>query len=86
MKSRNKDLVKFFEAGFGIHHAGMLRSDRTLTERLFSDGLLKVQNILSACSLLFKYLFPATCFGYTGACLHCNSCVGCKSACTHSRN
>jgi activating signal cointegrator complex subunit 3 len=42
MKSRNKDLVKFFEAGFGIHHAGMLRSDRTLTERLFSDGLLKV--------------------------------------------
>ncbi|KAF2598132.1 hypothetical protein F2Q68_00012454 [Brassica cretica] len=42
IKSRNKDLVKFFEAGFGIHHAGMLRSDRTLTERLFSDGLLKV--------------------------------------------
>ncbi|KAL0692216.1 hypothetical protein Bca4012_059396 [Brassica carinata] len=42
MKSRNKDLVKFFEAGFGIHHAGMLRSDRTLTERLFSEGLLKV--------------------------------------------
>uniref|UniRef100_A0A1J3K0M4 RNA helicase n=1 Tax=Noccaea caerulescens TaxID=107243 RepID=A0A1J3K0M4_NOCCA len=42
MKSRNKDLIKLFEAGFGIHHAGMLRSDRTLTERLFSDGLLKV--------------------------------------------
>lgn len=43
MKSRNKDLFKFFEGGFGIHHAGMLRSDRTLTERLFSDGLLKVR-------------------------------------------
>jgi len=29
--------------GFGIHNAGMLRSDRTLTERLFADGLLKVR-------------------------------------------
>ncbi|XP_010546203.1 PREDICTED: DExH-box ATP-dependent RNA helicase DExH14 [Tarenaya hassleriana] len=42
MKSRNKDLVNFFEAGVGVHHAGMLRADRTLTERLFADGLLKV--------------------------------------------
>ncbi|OWM65237.1 hypothetical protein CDL15_Pgr008827 [Punica granatum] len=41
-KSRNKDLVKLFEFGVGIHHAGMLRADRGLTERLFSDGLLKV--------------------------------------------
>ncbi|CAO2818508.1 unnamed protein product [Amaranthus hypochondriacus] len=42
MKSRNKELVGLFDYGFGIHHAGMLRSDRGLTERLFSDGLLKV--------------------------------------------
>ncbi|KAK2663355.1 hypothetical protein Ddye_001929 [Dipteronia dyeriana] len=42
MKSRNKDLVKLFELGLGVHNAGMLRSDRGLTERLFSDGLLKV--------------------------------------------
>ncbi|KAK3440303.1 hypothetical protein EUGRSUZ_B00583 [Eucalyptus grandis] len=41
-KSRNKDLVQLFEAGVGVHHAGMLRADRGLTERLFSDGLLKV--------------------------------------------
>ncbi|KAM1340459.1 hypothetical protein ACFX2H_038850 [Malus domestica] len=41
-KSRNKDLVALFEFGVGVHHAGMLRSDRGLTERLFSDGLLKV--------------------------------------------
>nr|CAD1837931.1 unnamed protein product [Ananas comosus var. bracteatus] len=41
-KSRNRELVELFESGFGIHHAGMLRSDRGLTERLFSDGLLKV--------------------------------------------
>ncbi|RVW85570.1 DExH-box ATP-dependent RNA helicase DExH14 [Vitis vinifera] len=42
MKSRNKDLVEYFGSGVGIHHAGMLRADRGLTERLFSDGLLKV--------------------------------------------
>ncbi|KAM7267618.1 hypothetical protein ACFE04_009784 [Oxalis oulophora] len=42
VKSRNKDLVKLFDFGAGVHHAGMLRSDRSLTERLFSDGLLKV--------------------------------------------
>ncbi|KXS12052.1 Sec63-domain-containing protein [Gonapodya prolifera JEL478] len=41
-KSRNKELVELFARGFGIHHAGMLRSDRTLTERLFGDGLIKV--------------------------------------------
>lgn len=42
LKSRNKELVQLFEHGIGIHHAGMLRSDRGLTERLFSEGLLKV--------------------------------------------
>ncbi|XP_021733961.1 DExH-box ATP-dependent RNA helicase DExH14-like isoform X1 [Chenopodium quinoa] len=42
MKSRNRELVGLFDSGLGIHHAGMLRSDRGLTERLFSDGLLKV--------------------------------------------
>ncbi|CAN1151841.1 DExH-box ATP-dependent RNA helicase DExH14 [Linum perenne] len=41
-KSRNKDLVQLFDSAIGVHHAGMLRSDRGLTERLFSDGLLKV--------------------------------------------
>ncbi|KAF3438089.1 hypothetical protein FNV43_RR20845 [Rhamnella rubrinervis] len=42
LKSRNKDLVELFAFGVGVHHAGMLRADRGLTERLFSDGLLKV--------------------------------------------
>ncbi|KAI3955130.1 hypothetical protein MKX01_034159 [Papaver californicum] len=41
-KSRNKEVAELFESGFGIHHAGMLRADRGLTERLFSEGLLKV--------------------------------------------
>ncbi|GBC25635.1 uncharacterized protein OCT59_020043 [Rhizophagus irregularis] len=41
-KSRNKELIELFAQGFGIHHAGMLRSDRTMTERLFSEGFIKV--------------------------------------------
>lgn len=41
-KSRNRELVELFESGIGVHHAGMLRADRGLTERLFSEGLLKV--------------------------------------------
>ncbi|GMJ00040.1 hypothetical protein like AT5G61140 [Hibiscus trionum] len=42
VKSRNKDLVQLFDFGLGVHHAGMLRSDRGLTEKLFSDGILRV--------------------------------------------
>lgn len=68
IKSRNKDLVELFETAIGVHHAGMLRADRGLTERLFSDGLLKVQllqlDLLSvgqsifvrSCYLLFQVL------------------------------
>lgn len=41
-KSKNKELRELFKYGFGMHHAGMLRSDRTLTERMFADGVLKV--------------------------------------------
>ncbi|KAJ3337146.1 activating signal cointegrator 1 complex subunit [Gonapodya sp. JEL0774] len=41
-RSRNKELVELFGQGFGIHHAGMLRADRTLTENLFREGLIKV--------------------------------------------
>lgn len=29
--------------GLGMHHAGMLRSDRNLVERLFRDGVIKVR-------------------------------------------
>lgn len=27
-RSRNKRLVELFDSGFGVHHAGLLRSDR----------------------------------------------------------
>uniref|UniRef100_A0A3Q3K309 Activating signal cointegrator 1 complex subunit 3 n=1 Tax=Monopterus albus TaxID=43700 RepID=A0A3Q3K309_MONAL len=41
-RSRNKHMKEMFPEGFGIHHAGMLRSDRSLMESLFSKGHLKV--------------------------------------------
>ncbi|KAI9305339.1 Sec63 Brl domain-containing protein [Cunninghamella echinulata] len=41
-KSRNRELKELLPSGFGIHHAGMLRSDRSLTERLFAEGVIKV--------------------------------------------
>jgi len=37
-----REVQELFESGIGIHHAGMLRSDRNLVERLFGEGLLKV--------------------------------------------
>ncbi len=36
-KSRNRQLVELFHCGFGFHHAGMLRTDRSLVEKLFSQ-------------------------------------------------
>ena len=50
-KSRNKQLVELFNGGFGIHHAGMLRSDRSLVEKLFGQGFIKVSKLISQLSL-----------------------------------
>ncbi|CAG8568952.1 618_t:CDS:10 [Ambispora leptoticha] len=41
-KSRNRELNELFSNAFGIHHAGMLRQDRVLTENMFAEGVLKV--------------------------------------------
>ena len=41
-KSRNREVGLHFENGMGIHHAGMLRGDRKLTEQMFNDGAIKV--------------------------------------------
>ena len=41
-KSRNQDVKRLFLAGFACHHAGMLRSDRNLVEKMFHEGLIKV--------------------------------------------
>ncbi|KAG7097091.1 hypothetical protein E1B28_004476 [Marasmius oreades] len=41
-QSRNKEMKQLFDYGFGIHHAGMLRSDRNLMEHMFRSKVLKV--------------------------------------------
>lgn len=41
-KTRNSDLKRLLPLGFGCHHAGMLRSDRNLVEKMFHMGLIKV--------------------------------------------
>ena len=45
-KSGNKEMKELFDTGFGIHHAGMLREDRNLMERLFDARAIKVNPIL----------------------------------------
>ena len=41
-ESRNKEMKQLFDHGFGIHNAGMLRSDRNMTERMFESRAIKV--------------------------------------------
>ncbi|KAM0787951.1 hypothetical protein ACM66B_006155 [Microbotryomycetes sp. NB124-2] len=40
--SRNREMKELAIQGFGIHHAGMLRSDRNITERMFEANVTKV--------------------------------------------
>ncbi|KAG9047806.1 hypothetical protein FS837_001462 [Tulasnella sp. UAMH 9824] len=40
--SRNKEMKELFDQGFGIHHAGMLRADRNMMERMFEARAIKV--------------------------------------------
>lgn len=55
--SKNKLLRDFFNIGFGIHHAGMIRHDRLLVERLFRMGFLKV--LVCTATLAWGVNFPA---------------------------
>jgi hypothetical protein len=75
-KSRNKEMKELFQSGFGIHHAGMLRSDRNLTERYFEKGLLRVRLSSTRCCLVYGYssLYMSQIAGFV---LYCNSRLGC---------
>lgn len=42
--SRNKEMKLLFDSGFGIHHAGMLRSDRNMMERMFEARAISVRS------------------------------------------
>ena len=37
-----REIMELFPSGLGIHHAGMLRKHRSLMERAFEKGYLKV--------------------------------------------
>lgn len=39
---KGKDLVSLFNSGFGAHHAGLTRYDRSAAEELFRNGYIKV--------------------------------------------
>ncbi|CAD7954207.1 unnamed protein product, partial [Amoebophrya sp. A25] len=41
-KAKSKEVRELFWKGFGVHHAGMLRGDRSTTEQMFFDGAIKV--------------------------------------------
>lgn len=54
---RNKLLRDLFSVGFGVHHAGMVRQDRLLVEKLFRNGILKV--LICTATLAWGVNFPA---------------------------
>lgn len=56
-KSRNREVTNHFYNGMGIHHAGMLRGDRKLTESMFADGAIKV--LCSTATLAWGINLPA---------------------------
>lgn len=41
-KNKNKDSRELFISGFGVHHAGMGRAERNISEKLFLNGAIKV--------------------------------------------
>jgi replicative superfamily II helicase len=70
--SRNREMKELFDAGFGIHHAGMLRSDRNMMEKMFEDQAIKVGSADSG-NLPFDSAEPSR----SGALLYLDAGVGC---------
>ena len=71
--SRDEEMKQLFDSGFGIHHAGMLRSDRNMMERMFEARAIKVglpYPSLQAFLLIFGQ----------GTLLYGYSCLGCQLA------
>eukprot|EP00605_Chrysophyceae_sp_TOSAG23-4_P002875 GSChrysophyteH1.ASY1.ANO1.3170.1 assembled CDS len=55
--SRSLEVQNLFTHAMGIHHAGMLRPDRTLTEQLFESGIIKV--LMCTATLAWGVNLPA---------------------------
>ncbi|QLG72969.1 hypothetical protein HG535_0E00530 [Zygotorulaspora mrakii] len=58
-KNRDKDLKEIFQFGFGVHHAGLARTDRNLTERMFKAGAINV--LCCTATLAWGVNLPADC-------------------------
>ena len=58
-KNRDKDLKEIFQYGFGVHHAGMARADRNLTEKLFKERAINV--LCCTATLAWGVNLPADC-------------------------
>jgi len=57
--SKNKMIKELFPYGFGIHHAGMQRNERNLSEKLFAGGFIKV--LCCTATLAWGVNLPAYC-------------------------
>ncbi|KAH8741287.1 hypothetical protein FG386_000194 [Cryptosporidium ryanae] len=56
-KIKSNNLKEILPSGIGIHHAGLVRSDRKIIEDLFSDGHIKV--LVSTATLAWGVNLPA---------------------------
>jgi len=62
-KISDKELHKVVPEGLGFHHAGMLRRDRNIVEKLFLEGHIRV--LVATATLawgVFTFLFTFTMF------------------------
>ncbi|SCU79563.1 LADA_0B01552g1_1 [Lachancea dasiensis] len=57
--NKDKDIKELFQSGFGVHHAGMSRSDRNLSEKMFKDGAINV--LICTATLAWGVNLPADC-------------------------
>jgi len=56
--AKNRELKELLPYGFGIHHAGLQRSDREMVEDLFADGHIQV--LFSTATLAWGVNLPAS--------------------------
>lgn len=57
--AKGKHIKELFQHGFGVHHAGMQRSDRNLSEKLFAGGYIKI--LCTTATLAWGVNLPAYC-------------------------
>ena len=51
------DLPRYYNNGLGVHHGGMLKSDRYMVEKLFMQGCIRV--LICTATLAWGVNLPA---------------------------